>query len=78
MERLDWKSPLIHVDVDYAQPQAGSPRGINVYKVLGWAAVIFIVFYLVTDPGGAAQAMISLRDALKQAGSSLATFLSSM
>ncbi|HUZ39541.1 MAG TPA: hypothetical protein VMV17_24720 [Streptosporangiaceae bacterium] len=78
VERLEWESPLIHVDVDYAQPQAGSPVGINVYKVLGWAAVIFVVFYLVTDPGGAAQAMISLRDALKQAWSSLATFLSSL
>lgn len=51
---------------------------MNMKKVLGWAAVIFIVFYLVTDPTGAAHAVTNLLGLLKTAGSSLATFFNSL
>jgi hypothetical protein len=47
-------------------------------KIVTWAVVVFLVYYLVTRPTGAASAMHSLFNVLKSAGSSLATFLNSL
>lgn len=47
-------------------------------KVIGWAVVAFIAFYLVTDPGGAAALVRSILHGLSNAGTSLATFFSSL
>ena len=49
-----------------------------VKKIVGWAVVVFRVYYLVTKPTGAANAMHGLFNMLKSAGSSLATFLNSL
>jgi hypothetical protein len=47
-------------------------------KILTWAVVIFLAYYLVTKPTGAANAMHNLLDMLRAAGSSLATFLNKL
>jgi hypothetical protein len=49
-----------------------------VKKIATWAIVIFLAYYLVTRPTGAANAMQHLFGALKAAGSSLATFLNNL
>lgn len=49
-----------------------------VKKIVTWLVVVFLVYYLVTRPTGAANAMHSLFNVLKSAGSSLATFLNSL
>jgi len=51
---------------------------MNVKKVAMWAIVIFLAYYLLSDPTGAAGAMHNLLNLLKNAGSSLATFLNSL
>jgi hypothetical protein len=51
---------------------------MNLKKILGWAVVIFIAYYLFTKPTGAAGAMRGLFHLLSQAGSSLATFLTNL
>jgi hypothetical protein len=47
-------------------------------KILGWAVVIFIAYYLFTNPTGAAGAMRGVFHLLTQAGNSLATFLTNL
>ncbi len=47
-------------------------------KVIGWVVVVFLVYYLVTRPTGAAAAMHNLFNMLKSAGGALATFLNSL
>jgi hypothetical protein len=47
-------------------------------KIITWAIVIFIVFYLLTQPQGAANVITGLLNLLKQAGNSLATFVNSL
>lgn len=49
-----------------------------VKKIVTWAVVVFLVYYLVTKPTGAANAMHTLFNMLRSAGSSLATFLNSL
>jgi hypothetical protein len=51
---------------------------MQVKKIVTWAIVVFLAYYLLTKPAGAANAMHNLFNLLKQAGSSLATFLSSL
>jgi hypothetical protein len=51
---------------------------MNVKKIVGWAVVIFLAWYLFTKPTGAATAVHSLFNLLKQAGTSVATFLNSL
>jgi hypothetical protein len=51
---------------------------MNVKKVLGWAVVIFLAWFLITNPTGAAHWMTNLLNALKGIGNSLATFFSSL
>jgi hypothetical protein len=47
-------------------------------KVIGWAIVIFIVYYLATDPTGAANFVHHIWNGLKTAASSMATFVNSL
>jgi hypothetical protein len=47
-------------------------------KVITWGIVIFIVYYLVSDPAGASGAVHSALSSLKSAGNSLAKFVSSL
>jgi hypothetical protein len=51
---------------------------MSLKKILGWAVVVFIAYYLFTQPTGAASAMRGVFHVLKEAGRSLATFLSSL
>ena len=47
-------------------------------KVIKWGIVIFIVYYLVSDPGGAANVVHNALNGLRSAGNSLANFVSSL
>ena len=47
-------------------------------KIIGWAVVVFIAYYLLTKPTGAAHAVHNLFNLLKTAGGSIATFLNSL
>lgn len=51
---------------------------MQVKKVLTWAVVIFLAYYLVTKPHAAGHAVQNLFGLLKSAGDSLATFFSSL
>jgi len=51
---------------------------MNAKKVITWAVVIFLAYYLVTQPTGAGHVMHNLLNGLKSAGNSLATFISSL
>ena len=47
-------------------------------KVITWAIVIFIVYYLATHPTAAANVVHSIWNGLKTAASSMATFVNSL
>jgi hypothetical protein len=47
-------------------------------KIITWAIVIFLAFYLITQPTGAANVIHGLVDLLRDAGNSLATFVNSL
>jgi hypothetical protein len=47
-------------------------------KLITWAIVLFIIFYLATQPVSAANAVHNLFDGLKNIGNSLATFFNSL
>ena len=47
-------------------------------KVLGWAVVVFLAWYLFTQPQAAGTAVHNLLNPLTQAGNSIATFLHSL
>jgi hypothetical protein len=51
---------------------------MNAKKIAGWAVVVFLVWYLITNPTGAAHAMTRLMHFLKQVGNSIATFFNSL
>ena len=44
-------------------------------RIIGWALVAFVVFYLVTNPDGAAGFVHSTLDGLRSAGNSLSRFV---
>lgn len=44
-------------------------------KYLRWAAIAFVIFYLLSQPHGAARAVNNVIDGLAGAGDSLATFV---
>ena len=46
--------------------------------VITWAIVIFVAFYLVTQPTAAGHAVHNILSGLKFAGNSLATFFNSL
>jgi hypothetical protein len=60
-----------------AQRQPGGERDV-LKKILTWGIAIFIVFYLVTQPVGAADVLHSAFNGLKTIGNSLATFVNSL
>jgi hypothetical protein len=47
-------------------------------KILKWAVVLFIAFYLISNPSGAAGTARHLLSGLHDAASSLSTFVSSL
>jgi len=47
-------------------------------KIITWAIVIFVVYYLATNPTGAANFVSSAFDWLKSAGAAMATFVNSL
>lgn len=47
-------------------------------SLLGWAVLVFIAYYLFTNPSGAGHNAGQLLEGLKHAGNSLATFLGSV
>jgi hypothetical protein len=47
-------------------------------KVILWAIVIFIVYYLATDPTGAAHVLQSAFNGLKSAGNSMSRFVNKL
>jgi len=47
-------------------------------KVVTWAIVLFIIFYVATQPTGAASVVHSLFNGLHSAGNSLARFVNSL
>jgi hypothetical protein len=51
---------------------------MNLKKIIQWAIVIFIVYYLATQPVAAANALHSGFNLLKSAASSLATFVNAL
>ena len=48
---------------------------MNLKKVAGWAAVIFIAWYIFTDPNAAAGTWHTIADTFTSAANSAATFL---
>lgn len=78
-DRLACANPLIDFTLRYGEPY--QPRLIGnmpVKKVVTWAVVIFLAYYLVTKPHGAADAMQHLFGLLQAAGASLANWLNSL
>ena len=51
---------------------------MSLKKLLTWAIVIFIIFYLATQPVAAAHAVHTAFNGLKHIGNSLATFFNSL
>jgi hypothetical protein len=51
---------------------------MNAKKVITWAVVIFLAWFLITNPQGAAHAVTNLLNALKGVGTALATFFTSL
>jgi uncharacterized membrane-anchored protein len=49
-----------------------------VRKIVIWAIVVFVVFYVLTDPTGAAHFGSHLVNGLKSAGHSLSSFVSNL
>jgi hypothetical protein len=47
-------------------------------KILTWAAVAFVIYYLATDPHGAGHFVTHALNALKTAGNSMAQFLNNI
>ena len=51
---------------------------MTVKKVVGWAVVIFLAWWLFTKPTSAATAVHGVFNLIKAAGTSVATFLGSL
>jgi hypothetical protein len=49
---------------------------VNVRKIVVWVLVVFAVWYLLTNPDGAATFGSHILNGLKSAGNSLSTFVS--
>lgn len=50
----------------------------NLKKVLTWAGIAFVIYYLATNPHGAANVVTGALDWLKSAGNSMAKFLNNI
>ena len=51
---------------------------MNIRKILGWATVIFLAWFIISNPTGAAHTMTNLLNGLKGAAGSVSTFLTSL
>ena len=51
---------------------------MNIKKIVQWAVVIFLAWYLITQPAAAGAFVHNILNLLKQAGTSVATFLNSI
>jgi len=51
---------------------------MQIKKVAGWAVVVFLAWYLFTQPAAAGTAAHHLLGVLRQAGGSIATFLNGL
>jgi hypothetical protein len=51
---------------------------MQIKKILGWAVVVFLAWYLFTQPQAAGNTVHNLFGLLQQAGRSVATFLQSL
>ena len=47
-------------------------------KIVGWLIVVFVVWYLLTDPNGAGTFVQHVLSGLRSAGKSLSTFVSNL
>ncbi|MBO0833284.1 MAG: hypothetical protein J2P28_25540 [Actinobacteria bacterium] len=47
-------------------------------KVITWALVIFVIYYLATNPSGAAHALQQALNGLRSAGDSMARFVNTL
>ena len=50
----------------------------NIKKILTWAVVAFVVFYLATDPQGSANVVTGALNLLQQAADSVVVFFQSL
>ena len=50
----------------------------NLKKVLTWLGIAFVIYYLATNPHGAANVVTGALDWLKSAGNSMAQFLNNL
>jgi hypothetical protein len=61
------------------QPQAIEKEpSMPAKKIVGWLIVVFVVWYLLTNPDGAAHFGQHVLNGLRSAGQSLAKFVSSL
>jgi hypothetical protein len=51
---------------------------VNLKQVLGWAAVAFILFYLIKEPTGAAHVVRNIGNFLSSAAHGFSSFLTSL
>jgi hypothetical protein len=51
---------------------------MRIRSVLGWAIVVFLAWYLFTQPAAASHAVHSLLGLLEQAGGSIQTFVNGL
>jgi hypothetical protein len=51
---------------------------MTIKKILGWATVIFLAWFLITNPVGAAHFLTNLVNAFKAVGHSLAAFFAAL
>jgi len=77
--RLSHESPLADVKVRQEADEARSrARRHRLKKTVTWGLVLFIVYYLATQPQGAAQAVHSVFISLQSAGNALSEFVNSL
>jgi hypothetical protein len=60
------------------RPSRVPEGGLILNRLIGWALLAFVVYYLVTSPEGAAGFIHSSLDVLRNAGDSLARFVNKL
>jgi hypothetical protein len=76
-EHISW--PEFHCILDATADCEHTIGGDTMLKkVLGWAIVVFIAFYLISDPNSAGGTVHHIVNGLHSAGTSLAKFVSSL
>jgi hypothetical protein len=74
----DWHARFVLLTCgnDLLRPGLGGDRVLK--KVITWAVVVFVVYYLATDPHGAANFIHHVYNGLKSAGHSMTKFVNSL